>query len=177
MTRATITAIFRDPDEVTIALKKLKTANHEFDQASEMVGALIKPAYSYGAQQSLWKRLTAWTLVGAVVGGATAYFMASADPTLQMPLVRQIVEFVHSSRHLVVLGAVMAYAVVGASIGQLVGGLLDVVFAGSLEDRGEEDVSGYTLSVQADDLDGEAELKQIFTECGCLQIETNSLAA
>lgn len=177
MTRATITAIFRGPDQVTIALAKVKTAKHKFDQASEMVGALIKPAYAYGAQQSLWKTLTAWSLLGAVIAGTTAYFMASADPTLNMPMVRQIAQFVHSSQQLVVLGAVMAYAIVGASLGQLVGGLLDIVWRGSLDDRTEADVSGYTLSVQANDVEAEAELKQIFAECGCLQIESSSAAA
>jgi len=172
MSRATVTAVFGGPDQVTVALERIRSAKLKVDQASAMVGSLIKPTDSQRTQPLLWKQLAGWALSGAVIGCITGYMFVTSDPTLRMPLLWQTAALVHSSHQPVAIGITMAFTGAGATLGHLLGELFDIIIFNRLDEFPEEDVLGFTVSVSADDSAAESELKQIFADCGCLQIET-----
>lgn len=98
--------------------------------ASEItVKANISSRYEYSDQNYLIRLFSAWMVLGALVGvGYTLQFL-------------QPVGFGAT------VLSVLAFGVTGAALGQLVAGLSDVVFNGSLDDRLDvEEPTVYTIS-------------------------------
>lgn len=128
-----------------------KTALH-VPPSCVTVGTNIVDHYGYADQRYLSRLFTAWIVLGAVIGvGCTLQFS-----------------------HLAGLGSLivasLAFGVLGAAGGQLVAGLFDVIFGGSLEDRPHiEDETVFTVGATVP-YDAKSEVEKVMASHGAKSI-------
>jgi len=115
--------------------------------SSVTVGTNIN-RYAYTDDGYLTRLFTCWIFLGALVGVGYA------------------LEFSHVTGLGSVIVAALAYGAFGAAAGQLVAGLFDVVFSGSLDDRPDiEEINTFTVAATVPD-STKAEVEKVMTVHG-----------
>lgn len=120
---------FNQLEKAKTSLDALTKTELHVAPSSVTVGTNIINRYSYRDQGYLNRLFTCWIILGALVGVGYA---------LQFSQITGVGSLTW---------AAVAYGAFGAAAGQLVAGLFDVVFGGSLDDRAEiEEIPTFTVA-------------------------------
>jgi hypothetical protein len=139
---------FDQLEKAKVSVDALTNAELHVPPSSVTVGTNIINRYAYKDEGSLTRLFSCWIILGAVVGVMYTYQFS------------QITGFGS------LLSAALAYGAFGAAAGQLVAGLFDVIFSGSLDDRPNiEDATAFTVTATVPELK-KSEVEKVMTAHG-----------
>ncbi|HEY9732561.1 MAG TPA: hypothetical protein V6C89_11655 [Drouetiella sp.] len=145
-----------NPEDAQSLIADLTQRSFHIPASAITVQTNVAERYEYTDQNYLLKLFSAWMALGTLIGVGYA------------------VQFLHPAGAVAMVLASVSYGIFGAAAGQLVAGLSDVVFNGSLDDRlNVDEPAVYTITADVP-ADIEPSVERVMNEIGATAIHTLS---